>query len=198
MADNLYQKQGGSHVPASIEPRFRAACPGDAQDIAALHTASWQRHYRGAFSDAFLDHDAAGYLLPLWTERLAAPDPRARTIVAERDGGVVGFAYTLLGQDTTRGAFLDNLHVMHGLKRRGIGSRLLALTARAVQDWSSDSGLYLWVLEQNSAARAFYAARGGVCVDRFEVPPPGGDPARLNGRPITLTYAWPDPSQLLA
>jgi GNAT superfamily N-acetyltransferase len=185
-------------VPASTELRFRAACPGDAQVIAALHTGSWQRHYRGAFSDAFLDHDAAGYLLPLWTERLAARDPRARTILAERDGGVVGFAYTLLGQDATRGAFLDNLHVIHGLKRQGIGTRLLTLTARAVQDWSSASGLYLWVLEQNSDARAFYTARGAVCVDRFQVPPPGGDPARLNGQPITLTYAWRHPSQLLA
>ena len=26
-------------------------------DDAALHTGSWQRPYRGAFSDAFLDHD---------------------------------------------------------------------------------------------------------------------------------------------
>ena len=59
-------------MPASAELRFRAACPGDAQAIAALHAGSWQRHYRGAFSGVFLDHDAAGYLLPLWTERLAA------------------------------------------------------------------------------------------------------------------------------
>lgn len=184
-------------MPASTGLRFRAARPSDARAIAALHTDSWQRHYRGAFSDAFLDHDAAGYLLPLWTERLATPDPRERTILAERDGEVAGFACTLLGQDAARGAFLDNLHVIHRLKRQGIGSRLLALTARAVQDWSSASGLYLWVLEQNSAARAFYAALGAVCVDRFQVPPPGGDPARLNGQPITLTYAWRDLSQLL-
>jgi hypothetical protein len=36
---------------------------------------SWQRHYRGAYSDAFPGNDAAGYLLPLRTERLAIPDP---------------------------------------------------------------------------------------------------------------------------
>jgi GNAT superfamily N-acetyltransferase len=185
-------------VPASAGLRFRTACPGDAQAIAALHADSWQRHYRGAFSDAFLDHDAAGYLLPLWTARLATPDPQARTIVAERDGAVVGLAHMLLGQDATRGAFLDNLHVANGLKRQGIGTRLLALTAQAVLDCSPASGLYLWVLEQNSDARAFYTARGGVCVERLQVPPPGGDPARLNGKPITLTYAWRDPSQLLA
>jgi GNAT superfamily N-acetyltransferase len=185
-------------VPPSAEPRFRAACPGDAQAIAALHAGSWQRHYRRAFSDAFLDHDATGYLLPLWTARLATPDPRARTILAERDGTVVGLAYTILGQDATWGAFLDNLHVAHGLIRHGIGTRLLALTAQAVLDWSPSSGLYLWVLEQNSDARAFYTARGGACVERGQVPPPGGDPARLNGKPTGLRYAWRDPSQLLA
>jgi GNAT superfamily N-acetyltransferase len=185
-------------VSASAELRFRAACPGDAQAIAALHVGSWQRHYRGAFSDAFLDHGAAGYLLPLWTERLATPDPLACTILAERDGTLVGLAHTLLGQDATWGAFLDNLHVAYGLKRQGIGTRLLTLTGQAVLDWSPASGLYLWVLEQNSDARAFYAARGGACVERGQVPPPGGDPARLNGKPMNLRYAWPDPSKLLA
>lgn len=184
-------------MPVSPELRFRAACPGDAQAIAGLQADSWQRHYRGAFSDAFLDHDAAGYLLPLWTERLAKPDPLARTILAERDGTIVGLAHTLLGHDATRGAFLDNLHVAYGLKRQGIGTRLLTMTVQAVLDWSSVSGLYLWVLELNSGARAFYSARGGVCVERLEVPPPGGDPARLNGRPITLIYAWSHPSRLL-
>ena len=185
-------------MPASEELRFRAACAGDAHTVAMLHADSWQRHYRGAFSDAFLDNDVAGYLLPLWTERLAMPNPRARTILAMRAGAVVGLAHTFLGEDATWGAFLDNLHVVHGLKRQGIGTRLLALTGQAVLDWSPSSGLYLWVLEQNSDARAFYSARGGICVERNEVQPPGGDAARLNGKPMNLRYVWRDPSKLLA
>jgi hypothetical protein len=84
------------------------------------------------------------------------------------------------------------------LKRQRIGTCLLTLTAQAVLDWSPVSRLHLWVLEQNTDARAFYTARGAVCVERLRVPPPGGDPARLNGKPITLAYAWRDPSQLLA
>lgn len=185
-------------MPAVTEPRFRTACPDDAQAIAALQTGSWQRHYRGAFADTFLDHDAAGFLLPMWTKRLASPDPRARTILAERNGAVVGLAHTILGEDATWGAFLDNLHVAYGLKRQGIGTRLLTLTAQAVLDSSPGSGLYLWVLEQNSAARAFYAALGAVCAGRHPAPPPGGDPASLNGNPIGLRYAWRDPSLILA
>ena len=106
-------------MPAPAGLRFRAASPGDAHAVAALHAGSWQRHYRGAFSGAFLDNDAARYLLPLWSERLASPDPRARTILAEIDGAVVGLAHTLLGEHPAWGAFLDNLHVAHGLKDKG-------------------------------------------------------------------------------
>lgn len=185
-------------MPAPAGLSFRAAGPGDAPAIAGLHADSWQRHYRGAFSDAFLDHDVAGYLLPLWTERLTTADPLARTILAEHDGALVGLAHTILDHDPAWGAFLDNLHVRHGLKRQGIGIRLLTLTGQAVLDWSSSSGLYLWVLEQNRDARAFYTARGATCVERADVPPPGGDPARLNGQPTGLRYAWPDPSRLIA
>jgi GNAT superfamily N-acetyltransferase len=185
-------------MAVSAGPHYRAACPDDAHAIAALHADSWQRHYRGAFSDAFLDNDAPGHLMRLWSERLGTPDPQARTILAECDGAVVGLAHTILGQDATWGALLDNLHVRHGLKRQGIGTRLLALTAGAVLDTSSSSGMYVWVLEHNSAARAFYTARGSVCVGRDQAPPPGGDPARLNGQPMNLRYAWPDPSKLLA
>jgi hypothetical protein len=185
-------------MPASADLWFRAAGLGDAQAIAGLHADSWQRHYRGAFSDAFLDNGATGYLRSLWTERLAFPSPQARTILAERGGEVVGLAHTILGQDAQWGAFIDNLHVAYGLKRQRIGTRLLALTAQAVLDWSPSSGLYLWVLEQNSDARAFYAARGGTCVERDEVLPPGGDAARLTGKPMGLKYVWQNPSKLLA
>jgi GNAT superfamily N-acetyltransferase len=176
--------------------RFRAAGPEDAYAVAALHASSWQRHYRGAFSDAFLDDDVAGYLLPLWTERLTSPDPRARTILAEIGGSIAGLAHTILGDHPVWGAFLDNLHVTPGLKRQGIGTRLLARTGREIADWSPSSGLYLWVLEQNTAAQAFYAARGGTCAERAQTPPPGGEPARLNGKPMGLRYVWRDPSVL--
>ncbi|HEY2575156.1 MAG TPA: GNAT family N-acetyltransferase [Streptosporangiaceae bacterium] len=128
--------------PASVS--FRMACADDVHAITGLHADSWRRHYRGAFSDVFLDGDVTGYLLPMWADRLATSQPRTRTILAERGGQVVGLAHTLLDEDPAWGAFLDNLHVAHGLKRRGIGARLLSLTQRAVRDWAPTSGLYLW------------------------------------------------------
>jgi GNAT superfamily N-acetyltransferase len=179
-------------------PQFRLAGASDAQGVAALHTDSWRRHYRGAYADAFLDGDVAADRLSVWAARLRKPDPRHRTILAEDSDGLVGFAHTVLDDDSTWGALLDNLHVVHGHKRRGIGSRLLAVTAQAVTEQAQRPGLYLWVLEQNTDAQAFYRALGGTCVGRKQVRPPGGVPARLSGSPAALRYAWPDPHVLLA
>jgi GNAT superfamily N-acetyltransferase len=170
--------------------RFRLAGPADAAAVAQLHADSWRRHYRGAYSDAFLDGDVVADRIEVWTERLQAPDPRRRTILAE-EGRLVGFANTFFDDDPTWGALLDNLHVADGQKRKGIGSRLLTLTAKAVLERPAATGLYLWVLEQNRDARAFYEACGGRCVERHPVEPPGGIASRLNGSPLKLRYVWP-------
>jgi ribosomal protein S18 acetylase RimI-like enzyme len=177
--------------------RCRRARSSDASAIAALHADSWRRHYRGAYSDAFLDGDVAADRLAVWTRQLREPRWTHCTIVADANGGVVGFAHTVLDDDPTWGALLDNLHVVHALKGRGIGTRLMGETARCVLGRTPSSRLYLWVLEQNTPAQAFYEARGGSCVGRGVVRPPGGDPARLEGSPRKLRYVWSDPSILL-
>jgi ribosomal protein S18 acetylase RimI-like enzyme len=184
-------------VTSPDDVRFRAADAGDAAAVARLHADSWRRHYRGAYSDAFLDGDVTGHLLAIWAERLTSPDPQARTIVAELGGEIVGLAHTQLGDNADWGALLDNLHVSYGLKGLGIGTRLMALTAQAVLDSALGSGLYLWVLEQNAAARAFYTARGGTCVETCAEEAPGGDPSRLHGTVMCLRIVWPDPSTLV-
>jgi GNAT superfamily N-acetyltransferase len=179
------------------QPQFRLAGPADAEAVAKLHADSWRRHYRGAYSDAFLDGDVFADRLAVWTDRLREPDPHRCTILAE-DTSLVGFVNTFFGDDPGWGALLDNLHVADGRKRRGIASRLLALTAEAAAERAVQTGLYLWVLEQNVEARAFYEARGGRCVERAPVSPPGGIASRVTGSPAKLRYAWPDTAMLLA
>jgi GNAT superfamily N-acetyltransferase len=134
----------------------------------------------------------------LWAKRLAVPDPRTRTILAEQDGGLAGFAHTAPGDSPEWGALLDNLHVSYALKRQGVGRRLLSLSARAVLEAAPSSGLYLWVLDQNTGGRAFHAALGGESVERVTVRSLGGDAGRLNGQPLRWRIAWRDPALLLS
>lgn len=177
--------------------KYRNATASDIDAIAAVHADSWRRTYRGAYSDAFLDGDVFEERLGEWTRRLTHPRLAYSTIVAEDDDGrVVGFACTILDHDPTWGALLDNLHVTHDFQRTGIGRRLMAESVTAVLEHTPSSGLYLWVLEQNTGAQAFYDALGGQCVGREPVAPPGGDPSRLRGDPVALRYAWPEPFDL--
>ena len=80
-----------------------------------------------------------------------------------------------------------------GLKGLGMGTTLLSEAAQVLVEQRPSEALYLWVLEQNEAAQAFYASRGGTCVGSvLRGPFPGG------GRAIGYRYAWPDPSRLIA
>lgn len=175
---------------------FRPAEAEDAPAVAELHARSWRRHYRGAYSDAFLDGDVAADRLAVWAERLTGQDGTTATVLAEEQGTLAGFVHVVFDEDPEWGSLVDNLHVDHPRQRRGMGTRLMAEAAGAVLG-HGPGGLYLWVLEQNVAAQAFYRARGGRCVGRRQVFSPGGVPGRVNPDVFGLRYAWPDPSVLL-
>lgn len=180
--------------PATL--RFSLAKPSDAAKVAALHADSWRRHYRGAYADEFLDGDVVADRLAVWSHRLCDASATS-TILAEDGGTLVGFVHTVFDHDPTWGALVDNLHVDYRHKRNGVGARLMSLAAEEIQGREPSTGLYLWVLEQNTAAQAFYQACGGRRTDPRPVPPPGGVPERLNGAPVCLRYAWPDPAALI-
>ncbi|MEU4563183.1 hypothetical protein AB0F72_32800 [Actinoplanes sp. NPDC023936] len=66
MLDELPAGENGSG-----DARFRFAEAADAAGIAALHADSWRRHYRGAYSDSFLDGDVIADRHAVWSARLA-------------------------------------------------------------------------------------------------------------------------------
>ena len=176
---------------------LRAAGPADALRVARLHADSWRRHYRGAYSDEFLDGDVQADRLAVWSERLAVADGTTETILAEDGGMPVGFIHVVFDEDQRWGALIDNIHVAGARQRGGVGRKLMSRAAEAVTERSPTAGLYLWVLEQNTPAQAFYAALGGREVDSAPVTAPGGVDGRLNGRPLKLRYVWSDAGVLL-
>jgi len=166
---------------------YRPAGAADANDIADLHAESWRLHYRGAYSDEFLDDEVFVERRRVWGERLSGSHGESATVVAVTRSVIVGFVHTVFHNDPQWGALLDNLHVRADLKRHGLGRRLMSAAARSVVDDDPSSGLYLWVLEQNVAAQGFYGAQGGLDVERVLGGPfPGG------GNAWAHRYAWTD------
>lgn len=73
---------------------------------------------------------------------------RAETWLAKRDGAIVGFIM-LMGEE------VEQLYVLPGNYRRGIGTTLLNLAKT-----KRPNGLYLYTFQRNTRARAFYETQG--------------------------------------
>jgi GNAT superfamily N-acetyltransferase len=169
---------------------IRHAQARDAAAVAGLHAESWRRHYRGAYADSYLDSEVGTDRLAVWTDRLAGPNTRTVTLLADDGGVVVGFAHAIFDEHPRWGSLLENLHVAHDRHRQGIGSRLLLAAAHAVAERSTRQALYVWVLQQNVGAQSFYTALGGTRVEEGPCPAPGGVAARLHGTPQRLSFVW--------
>lgn len=169
---------------------YRPATPADAPAIADLHADSWRRHYRGAYPESFFGDSLDEDRLAVWSTRLTDPGDSA-TIVAEWSGPIVGFVHVILSGDPGWGSLVDNLHVRHDFRRRGIASQLMGRAARFVDASLPGAGVYLWVLEQNVQAQAFYRSIGGTPADRRALDPPA-----LSGVD-GIRFVWPDPAASL-
>jgi ribosomal protein S18 acetylase RimI-like enzyme len=162
----------------------------DAGNIALLHAKSWQQNYRGALSDSFLDHEVFSERSGVWAKRFEDVNPKQLITVAELDGAMVGFGCAYMGDHPKYGALLDNLHVVSNAQGIGIGSKLMADLARKCAAHDPDSGIYLWVLQQNRKAIGFYAALEGHWVETVV----GND---IGDREIwKCRYIWPSVATL--
>ena len=169
---------------------YRTATRADASAIAQLHARSWQQHYRGILSDTYLDNEVLPDRQRVWHERFARPSTRQHIIVAHEEE-LGGFACAYRQHDPQWGALLDNLHVVPAGQGQGVGRALMRATAQWLQQQSPSEGLYLWVFEANTAARAFYERQGGVCQEKAVVDNPDGSSASV------FRYVWTDLSRLV-
>jgi GNAT superfamily N-acetyltransferase len=172
--------------------QLRDATSGDAEAVAALHADSWRRHYRGVYRDDYLDGEVFAERRAVWCARFGDPTADARTILAVDGDSLLGFAHVIFDDDPRWGALLDNLHVAFDHKRGGIGRRLVVASAQAVLDRPRPTGMYLWALQRNVAARAFYRAIGGQEVGEELSALEGG------GTAVAVRYSWRDPTALVS
>ena len=164
---------------------LRRAVAADEAAIARLHADSWRTAYRGILRDDFLNDTVVENRRELWSTRFAQIGREDQLIlVSEERGEIQGFACAFFDADPEWGTLLDNLHVIPGLKGRGLGRQLIAAVAENVRQNGEHSALHLWVYEQNTQARGFYERLGGVITEVVAEAAPDG--SRVNA----LRYAW--------
>lgn len=165
--------------------KYREATSADWEAIAALHALSWQKAYRGALRDEFLDGPVVESRRERWQQRFSEPPPNQYVVLAENDdGSLAGFGAAYGEEHEDWGTLLDNLHVHPDLHEQGIGKQLVRRVARWCRDEHPALGMYLSVLEQNERAQRFYEGLGGQDVGGDTWIPPDGGSAKVRH------YVW--------
>lgn len=143
---------------------IRPATDADADAIARVHVGTWRHAYAGIMPDDYLAAlDEAAWARQR-RERLANPVAGYRTMVAVRDGEVVGFA--TFGPYRTNGTFDHDIgevvaiYVDPPYQGGGAGRALMDAAVAAL----GGREIRLWVLEENAPSRRFYE-RYGLAAD---------------------------------
>jgi ribosomal protein S18 acetylase RimI-like enzyme len=176
---------GSTGQQSSVATDYRPAKPSDAEAIGQLHARSWRQHYRGSFSDAFLDGRLPEERLRVWRERLDHAPENQFVQLALRGADLCGFVCVYGAHDPRWGSFVDNLHVASDVKRSGIGASLMRQAGAWLALRYSDLGVYLWVLETNASARRFYERLGAQNAGVTTMETHGGAVVH------SCRYAWP-------
>jgi len=110
-------------------------------------------------------------------QTLFGEQPSAEVIIAEYQGGAVGFALFFTNYSTflaKPGIYLEDLYVQPEMRGRGFGKQLLSYLAQLAME--RDCGrLEWWVLDWNQPARDFYHSLGARSMDDWTVNRISGD-----------------------
>lgn len=175
-------------MPTAAPLTLRPATTADAPLLAAMHAASWQATYRDLLPAAFLEREVDAERAAYWRARMEAPGGERRLVLIAELGAQpetrtpVGFVCAERQPGSRWGALLDNLHALPAHQGIGVGKRLM----EAAQAWARAQGeaqLYLYVLDGNASAIAFYERQGW----KYS----GAEPDHMGGIDITaLRYVF--------
>lgn len=136
---------------------IRAATEGDLEEIRAVAERSWTTDYPD-----ILTRETAEEAVNDWyaLEQLAAEfrDSRTLVLVADREGGVVGFAHATWS-DADREGYILRLYVDPDHRRAGLGRELLDRTTAELAD-AGVRRVNAMVLSANEPGREFYERFG--------------------------------------
>lgn len=150
----------GAQPSAKLE--IRPAAPEDLYGAALARVASWRAAFAGLVPQDFLDGMDPAVIASSWSTSQAAG--RSRLYVGATEGQVVGYAGVGPERDGDAPPGAGELYALYvhpDWWGTGVGR---ALTDAAVADLRSAgcARVWLWVLEANVRARAFYRRYGFV------------------------------------
>jgi ribosomal protein S18 acetylase RimI-like enzyme len=126
----------------------------DLEEMGRVHVQVWQEAYAGLLPADYLAGLDPTVGPRRWRERIEDPSHRVDWWVARADG-IVGMATAGPGRDDDAPATLE-LYAINVLRRAhgtGVADDLMAVAV-------GDRAAYLWVLEGNDRAQAFYRRHG--------------------------------------
>ena len=146
---------------------LRQATPGDAEAVVLMHTLAHEECYSHLLSPAFFAarRQAVPERVARRRNHLDVEDPRILAVDANNE--VVGFADAGPGRDEDGPVPLElySIYLLGRAQGMGLGTALLGAAI-------GESPAYLWVLEDNVRAQAFYRRLGFRPDGRRGVLPP--------------------------
>lgn len=175
---------------------LRLATSSDAEQLGALHVASWQETYAGILPVEMLNQLTMENRSAAWSRILGdAPFSGAIIWVAENEGRIVGFGSCGRQRDQRLGeqgfdAEISAIYILRSYQGLGLGRALMGAMAASLRDRGRHAAT-LWVLRENEAARGFYERLGGTKVAEKE-------DVRPQAALIEVAYGWRDLKSLNA
>lgn len=141
---------------------IRDGVVADADQVAGVHVRSWQAAYRGLIAQEILDGLSIADRAEGWRRNLSSPLPTVIGIlVAEDSGRIVG--WTSFGSGREKEGAEDGeiygIYADPSAWSSGVGHALLEAAEQRLAEAGHTRG-YLWVLDGNERADAFYARHG--------------------------------------
>ena len=169
---------------------LRTAILSDYLAIAALHTESWRKTYRGILSNKFLEETVEKELLKKWYKRLSLPPTNQVVTLAIQNDTIIGFSCIYLNENEMYGTLLDNLHVAMNSQKLGVGKSLIIKCAKEILKKTNNPKMYLWVFDENINAKNVYERLGAINIETVRKENEDGTEANV------CRYAWNDISFL--
>lgn len=150
----------------------RRATPEDAALLADIHVTSWQDTYRGVFPDEFLSGLDRAPRESWFEARIRAGE----SILVDPDEHPRGFCWYGPVRAEAEGQGWAEVYAIYAFPDawgEGHGHRLLTAAAGDMAN-SGYERAFLWVLDRNQRARAFYERQGWQLATQLKLEEIGG------------------------